>query len=88
MNKTVDLPEEVFKTLEQIAAAHGQTPAEWIAAQLPRQTDPSGLTGKDFAAYLRQRTHRWRNDRLVNSAENHSQEFGDVLEQKRHEGNL
>ena len=88
MSKTINLPEEVFTALEQAAAAHGQTPAEWIAAHLPVVESQPPRTGKDFADYLRQRSNRWRSDTPANTAENHSEEFGKILEQKRQEGNL
>jgi hypothetical protein len=36
MNRSIDLPEDVFAALEEAATASGTTPVEWIAARLPQ----------------------------------------------------
>lgn len=36
MSRSVDLPEAVYAALEEAATASGSTPAEWIAAHLPK----------------------------------------------------
>jgi hypothetical protein len=35
MSQVVNLPEGVYRTLQQVAEASGTTPADWIAAHLP-----------------------------------------------------
>jgi hypothetical protein len=42
MSQTLDLPDAVFKALQEVAAANGTTPADWIAAQLPETTTAKG----------------------------------------------
>ncbi|HEX8245880.1 MAG TPA: hypothetical protein VF541_20370 [Longimicrobium sp.] len=42
MSGTVELPDDVYVQLQAAAAAAGTTPAEWIAARLPRGCQESG----------------------------------------------
>jgi hypothetical protein len=37
MTRTIDLPEDVYTTVRDVAEASGMTPADWIAAHLPSQ---------------------------------------------------
>lgn len=36
MSRTIELPDELYQDLERVARERGLTPADWIAASLPR----------------------------------------------------
>jgi hypothetical protein len=40
MSRTLELPDEVYRELETVARDRGLTPADWVAAALPRESGP------------------------------------------------
>jgi hypothetical protein len=39
MSKTIELPDDLYRDLSQVARERGISPADWIAAALPKRTD-------------------------------------------------
>ena len=46
MNRTIELPDRVYSALQDAARTTGMTPADWIAAHLPKSppVEPSNST--------------------------------------------
>ena len=45
MSRTVELPDAVYRALEDAARASGTTAADWIAAHLPNRNPANGACG-------------------------------------------
>jgi hypothetical protein len=50
MNKSLELPEGVYRDLVRAAEASGKTPAGWIQERLPRNGDGAAPTDEELAA--------------------------------------
>lgn len=94
MNRTVELPEDVYAALREAAKAIGMTPADWIAAHLPSRSASAadGHEGRPSARTLADEfTGRigviasGGRERL---SENTGERFADHLEAKRRAGHL
>jgi hypothetical protein len=94
MNRTLELPENVYAALREAAEASGMTPADWIAAHLPSR-DASAENGDDGQPSARTLAHEFEGrigvigsggqERL---SENTAESFTDHLEAKRRAGHL
>lgn len=52
MSQTLELPDSVYDALKKAADATGKTPAEWIAARLPKVPAEAVKNGAKTAADL------------------------------------
>ncbi len=94
MSRTLALPEAVYAALREAAEASGMTPADWIAARLPRssvspedqqQVEPSARTLADEFAGRTGVIGSGGQERL---SENTGEKFAEHLEGKRRAGHL
>ncbi|HEX8905690.1 MAG TPA: hypothetical protein VF771_12640 [Longimicrobiaceae bacterium] len=92
MSRTIELPDEVYERLEAEASAHGKTPAEWIAARLPRPQREfrmsNGEPPRTLADLMEGLIGTVSGGGGESMAENHSALFGEYLEEKRRQGHL
>jgi hypothetical protein len=88
MSRSVELPEPVYRALEQAAAARGMTPAAWIAAHLPPEVPTPavsrpGTLAERMAPYL-----GVVDSGIGNLSDNTGAKFADGMEEKRRTGRL
>jgi hypothetical protein len=84
---TIDIPDERYERLIEVAAQENRTPAEWIIARLPLpgRTFPGAKTMYDvMAPYL----GRISSAPGQPSSDRASELFGDYVEEKHRNGNL
>jgi hypothetical protein len=94
MNRTLELPEDVYAALREAAEASGMTPADWIAAHLP-SPDASAENGHEGQPAARTLADEFAGrigvigsggqERL---SENTGEKFADHLEARRQSGHL
>ena len=93
MGRALEIPDELYDDLEEIATTQGTTPAGWIAAHLQRDREASA---RDLEASSQQtlaqrfagRIGRFRSGGKENLSEDTGEAFTDSLEEKRRAGHL
>jgi hypothetical protein len=89
MSQTIELPDAVYTALKKAAEAHGTTPAEWIAAQLPAAEEgPSAPPPTTLADLFAGRVGRIRSGGKERLSENCGEKFTEYLKRKQAEGHL
>jgi hypothetical protein len=93
MSRSVELSDEQYARLEEVAVADGVTPAEWIARRIPacaKEPEPcsNGRPARTMADVLAGRVGLFDSGGDGMLAERHSELFGDYLEEKRKAGRL
>ncbi len=89
MSHQLELPDSIFAALKKAAQSSGTTPAGWIAAHLPKETDEQGANGaQTLGDLLRGRVGRINSGGKERLSEDCGKKFTDYLEQKKAEGRL
>lgn len=89
MSQTLELPDSVYDALKKAADATGTTPAEWIAARLPKVPAETAKNGAKTAADLfAGRIGRFRSGGKEKLSEDTGKKFTEYVLQKKREGNL
>lgn len=94
MNRTVELPDDVYAALREAAEASGMTPADWIAAHLPipsgpvNHQQPVPHAARSLAAEFAGRIGVVGSGGHDPFSENTGERFTDHLEAKRRAGHL
>lgn len=88
MSQTVELPDSVYAALKNVADATGTTPAEWIAAHLPKAPVETVNNGKTAADLFAGRIGRFRSSGQETLSEDTGKKFTEYVVQKKREGVL
>lgn len=92
MSRMIEMPDELYEELREVAAADGTTPLGWIAARLRLIRSPKrredGAARQTLAERLAGRIGVVNGGGDERSAERHSEVFGEMLEEQRKAGRL
>jgi hypothetical protein len=92
MSRMIELPDPVYDALHEAAAAHGLTPAAWIAAHLPPgasvEHDPGAEPPRTLAERFAGRVGLFGSGGGEPLSEATGERFAEHLESKRRAGRL
>lgn len=93
MSRALEIPDELYDDLEEVATVQGTTPAGWIAAHLQRDREASvpdqeDSSQKTLAQRFAGRIGCFRSGGKENLSEDTGEAFTDYLEGKRRAGHL
>lgn len=93
MSRALEIPDELYDDLEEVATVQGTTPAGWIAAHLQRDReisvpDRKASLQETLAQRFADRIGRFGSGGKENLSEDTGKAFTDHLEGKRRAGHL
>lgn len=84
-SRKLELPDDVYDALREVAEASGMTPAEWVTSRLPTGKEPMP---KSLAERFAGRVGRVSSGGRERLSEDGGRKFADYLEAKRRAGRL